>query len=282
MRAQNCTDRTVRERQIFVRSVIRFTSKDLLEVGKHDLIAFLGKTDANGEQLLSGKTKQNYRSALHTLFTWMQDEELRLDNPAAKLPRPRVEPSESDPTTTEDIQTVLDSGIYGRTRMMVLLYAYQGLRASEIAAVSGKHIDWERNRILTIDGKGGKEVWRPLHSMILEHCVDFPRDDWWFPGQFGHVRGHSVTNTLSAAFKRAGVPHTGHDMRAWYATEQLERGVDSLTVQYGMRHTDGQSIVKYDKPSHERISAGQEVLPRVIVPLNSKRRRRGDSGLIAA
>lgn len=281
MRAQNCRPRTISERRIFIYSVFKHADAGPFELTKMHLVSFLGKTDNRGRQL-TGRTKQNYRSCLHTFFAWMQDEDLRADNPAFKLPKVIIERKEANPTSTADIQQLLDSGIYGRTRMMVLLYAYQGLRASEIAAVSGANIDWNLYRIFTVDGKGGKEVWRPLHSMIIEHCSDFSRTDFWFPGQDGHVRGKSVSATLSAAFRRAGISHTGHNMRAWYMTEQLEAGVDSTTVQYNARHGDAQSLKHYDKPSFARLSAGQEQLPRVVVPITSGRGHRYDSGAIAA
>lgn len=269
MRAQHCTERTIRERNIFIRSMLRHTgATSPLDVTKQHLILFLGRRD------LTGKTKQNYRSTLHTFYTWMQDEELRLDNPAARLPRPRVEPSEPNPVSTDDIQTVLRSGIYGTTIMKVLLYSYQGLRASEIAAVSGANVDWEAATILTVEAKGRKVVTRPLHSLVLEHALTagYPRDDYWFPGEHGHVRGKSVSNTLCAAFRRAGINHRAHQMRAWHGTTLLELGADSLDVQHSLRHSDGQSLKAYIRPSQERIRAAMEMLPRVEVPSRPPRR----------
>lgn len=268
MRAQNLTDRTIKERRIFVASLMKHTgAESLLTITKRELVAFLGRAE------LTGRTKQNYRSCLHTLFTWIQDEEFRLDNPAAKLPRPKVEPTESNPVTTEELQQLLDSGLYARTRMMVILYSYEGLRASEIAAVAGDNVDWINRRIRTVEGKGGKVVWRPMHPITWAAAQDYPRSGYWFPGQDGHVRGKSVSATLSAAMKRAGLAdHTGHDMRAWHATEMLEAGVDSRTVQYSMRHGDGQSLIKYDRPSDMRIRSGREKLPHVVIPLDSRRR----------
>lgn len=269
MRAQHCTERTIREREIFIRSMLRHTGADsLLDVTKQNLILFLGRRD------LTGKTKQNYRSTLHTFYTWMQDEELRLDNPAARLPRPRVEPTEPNPVSTDDIQAVLRSGIYGTTIMKVLLYSYQGLRASEIAAVHGGNIDWQAATILTVEAKGRKVVTRPLHSLVLEHAVDaaYPRDGYWFPGEHGHVRGKSVSNTLCAAFRRAGINHRAHQMRAWHGTTLLELGADSLDVQHSLRHSDGQSLKAYIRPSQERIRAAMEMLPRVEVPSRPPRR----------
>lgn len=269
MHAQNCTNRTVKDRDIFMRSVFRHTKTDPLTATKHDLISFLGRTD------LTGRTKQNYRSCLHTFFTWLQDEELRADNPAARLPRPRVEYHEPNPVTTNQIQTVLNSGIYGHTVLKVLLYSYQALRASEIAAVAGENIDWDGQRILTVEGKGRKEVWRPIHPLVWEYITinGYPQEGFWFPGliEGKHVRGKSVSNTLNMAFKRAGVlGHTCHNMRAWHATELLEAGVDSLTVQYSMRHSDGQSLKKYDRPSDTRLRDAGVRLPTVVVPMRTR------------
>lgn len=276
MRAQNCTPRTVKERLIFINSMLRFTGRtSVLDVGKRELVAFLGRPN------LTGKTKQTYRSTLHTFFTWLQDEELRADNPAARLPHPKAEPREPNPVTTEEIQAVLDSGIYGHTITKVLLYSYEGLRASEIAAVAGENIDWERHRIKTVEGKGGKEVWRPLHSLVWEHIIacGYPRQGFWFPGliEGEHVRGKSVSNTLCAAFKRAGIRHKAHDMRKWHGTTLLAMGADSLDVQHSLRHTDGQSMKAYVLPNEPRIRAAKEQLPRVVVPI-----RRAVSDRLAA
>ena len=264
MRAQHCTDRTIRERMIFIRAMLRFSEVESpLDINKFHLVMFLGRPD------LTGKTKQNYRSHLHTFFTWMQDQEMRLDNPAARLPKPRVEHTEPNPVSTEDIQTVLDSGIYGHTIMKVLLYSYQGLRASEIAAVGGASINWETREILTVEGKGRKEVTRPLHSIIYEAAVaaGYSRTDWWFPSpDGGHIRGKSVSNTLCAAFKRAGINHRAHQMRAWHGTTLMDMGTDSMDVQHSLRHSDGQSMKAYIRPSQDRIRTAMEQLPRVDVP----------------
>jgi hypothetical protein len=56
MRAQNCTDRTVRERMILIRSMLRHTGAlSLLTVSKQQLIGYLGRRD------LTGKTKSSKR-----------------------------------------------------------------------------------------------------------------------------------------------------------------------------------------------------------------------------
>lgn len=289
MRAQHCTERTIRERMILMRSVLRHTGAETFEqITKPQLIAFLGKKDDQGRGL-TGRTKQNYRSALHTFFTWMQDEDLRLDNPAARLPRPRVEYREPNPVSTDDIQTVLTSGIRGRTVMMVLLAAYQGMRASEIAAVHGSDVDLAAETVTVREGKGRTTITRPLHPLVRDLAIaeSYPTDSWWFPGLVDgeHVRGKSVSSTLNAAFRRAGITgHRAHDMRKWMGTTLLELGADGIDVQHALRHRDQQTIHVYVRPGQDRLRAVIESLPRVHVPTSPEtaaRRRTGPPNRVA-
>lgn len=289
MRAQHCTERTIRERMIFMRSVLRHTGANTyLEITKPQLIAFLGKKDATGRGL-TGRTKQNYRSALHTFFTWLQDEDLRLDNPAARLPRPRVEYSEPNPVSTREIQAVLSSGIYGPTVMKILLAAYQGMRASEIAALRGEDVDLDAGTITIREGKGRTTITRPLHPLVAELAIteEYPREGWWFPSTVddGHVRGKSVSHTLNAAFRRAGITgHRAHDMRKWMGTTLLELGADGIDVQHALRHRDQQTMHVYVRPGQDRLRAVVNTLPRVNVPTHpdaAARRRTGPPNRVA-
>lgn len=263
--AESCTPGTIRERSIVVRALLRRSGKTLLTVTRHDLIADLSRD-------LSPKTRQNYKSLFHTLFSWLQDEEFRLDNPAARLPKTRVPKSEPDPVTTEDIEFLLSSGIYAKTRLYVLLYAYQGFRAVEIAAVSGETIDWGRQRILSKDGKGGKEVWRPLHPIVWDELQKYPRQGHLFPSRNGgHISRKTVSNVLSKALKRAGVEHRPHHLRAWHATELIEAGVSTIVAQHSMRHSDLQSLNRYVRVSDTALREAMSMLPGVLVPVRSGR-----------
>lgn len=264
MRAEGCTENTIKERCIVVHALLRRTECSLLNITRHHLIADLARG-------LSPKTKQNYKSLYHTLWTWLQDEGFRADNPAARLPRSRVPHTEPDPVTTEEIEHLLTSGIYAKTRMYVLLYAYQGFRAIEIAAVAGENIDWDRQRILSVEGKGGKEVWRPIHPIVWDEAQKYPREGFWFPSASGHVSRKTVSNVLSKAFKRAGVQHRPHQLRAWHATEIMDAGASTIVAQHSMRHSDLQSLNRYVRVSEDSIRNAMLKLPRVDVPTHSGR-----------
>lgn len=266
-KAESCKPDTIKEREIALRALLRRSGKNYLDMTRHDLINDLARD-------VSPRTRANYRSLYHTFFTWIQDEGFRLDNPAARLPRTKVQAQEPNPVESVDIEFLLNSGIYGKTRMYVLLYAYQGFRAVEIAAVAGENIDWKNKRIFTAEGKGGKEVWRPLHPLVWKELQKYPRAGFLFqsPGRDGHITRKNVSNVLSKAFKRAGINHKPHSLRAWFATEQLEAGVSMPIVQATMRHCDTQSIKHYYRPSEKAMRDAMNVLPLVRVPQKSGRK----------
>lgn len=267
--ASGSTTKSIRERVYALRGMLKRTGKTFLTVNRHDIIRDLGRPN------IAASTRANYKSLMYGFFTWMQEEEFRLDNPAARLPKVRVPKSEPDPVTTEDIEMILHSGIYRRTRLWVLLYSYQGMRATEIAAVSGSSIDWRNQRILSIEAKGGKEVWRPVHPVVWEHLQAWRTEGWFFPSPTRtgeHVTAANVSNVLSKAFKRAGIPHRPHQMRAWFATEMIDAGVPTIVVAAALRHSDTQSVEKYVRVKDDTIAEAIRALPSIRVPETSGRR----------
>ncbi|GAA2750183.1 tyrosine-type recombinase/integrase [Amnibacterium kyonggiense] len=274
MMAQNCTKDTITERLTTARAFLRtavFEGEplDLSEIRTHELLRFISRTD------LKPSTRATYRSTLTAFFRFLVGEGAIEHDPTARLPRVRFRPAEPDPVRTIDMQRLLDSGIRGQTITKVLLYAYEGLRASEIAAIKGEDIDWERGRIWVAHAKGGRPVWRPLHPLVLEHiqAQDYPRVGYWFPSYRipGPVTGSSVSDTISKAMKRAGIPHRPHDLRKWHGTTLLALGADSIDVQHSLRHVDGQSMKAYVLPNEERITAAKQRLPRVEIPTRPRR-----------
>lgn len=262
--------RTIAEHTISLRATLRRTGKTILTMTRYDLISDLGREG------ITPATRQRYKSLFHGFWTWVQDEGFRADCPAVRLPSVRVVKSEARPLETADLELLVNSGIYSRTRMYVLLYAYQGFRASEIAAVSGESIDWERRRILSVDGKGGKEVWRPIHPTVWAEAQKYPKVGYWFPSPYveGHISGRNVSTVIGRALKRAGIKgHRPHNLRAWYATELSRAGAPTAVVAAGLRHSDMQSVTRYLAVPQDEIAAAQERLPVINVPDRTPRRR---------
>lgn len=274
MKAADLTPKTIRERLIFIRQLARDV-ESLETVTRRDLIHWTAK------QNWSNSTRVHRRSGLHTFFAWMQDEQLRLDNPAYRLPRVATRKREPNPFSVEEINALLQSGIYRRTRVMVALHYYLGLRVSEIAAVNGDDIDWEARTLKTI-GKGRKEATLPVPAALWPLFHQMPRTGYWFPNRTanklhaageGHIMGNSVSGLIGEAIKRIGLKHRPHDLRASLATEMHEAGVSDFIVQRSMRHSNMDTTTKYLLLRPEGIRHGFDLLPVITMPERSGRRR---------
>lgn len=275
MAAEDLSKRTINERKIFFRRLARDLG-DLSTITRKDLILWVA------DQTWANATRSHYRSTLYVFYSWLQDEGLRLDNPAARLPKVKVVRREPTPFTIPEIQRLLDSGIYRKSRMMVILHYYLGLRVSEIARVHGRRdIDWERRTLTTI-GKGALKVVLPIPEAAWELIVSMPRDGYWFPNSVankrfpageGHILGNSISNQLAQAIRRAGLTHKPHDLRAATATEMNKEGVSAFVIQKGLRHANMDTTTRYMGLSVEQVKGGFDQLPTVNFPHQSGRRR---------
>ncbi|QYC54955.1 tyrosine integrase [Arthrobacter phage Popper] len=273
MKAADLTEKTIRERLIFIRQLAR--DVDLYKVTRKELIVWLAGRN------WSNSTRVHRRSGLHTFFAWMQDEELRLDNPAYRLPRVATRKREPNPFTVDEINQLLAGGIYRKTRAMVALHYYLGLRVSEIAAVNGDDVNWT-NRTLKTVGKGRKEATLPVPEAAWPMFLQMPRTGYWFPNRTanrlfaageGHIMGNSVSGLIGEAIKREGLHHRPHDLRAALATEMHEAGVSDFVVQRSMRHSNMDTTTIYLKLRPEGIRHGFDSLPPITLPEKSGRRQ---------
>lgn len=220
---------------------------------------------------LSRATKVNYYSTLNAWFTYLQRTDQRADNPMLKLGKPKQPKHAPRPVTTEQLRQVLASGMYRKTRMMIMLAAFQGLRVSEIARMRGQNISGDTLRVI---GKSGTDLVMPLHEAVAAYASAFPRIGLWFPSKADPARpvnGRSIGTTIALAMRRAGVNATAHQLRHWFGTNTLETaGGNIRVVQELMRHASITSTMIYTLVGDE---AQRTALDGLAVPLHAVRSR---------
>lgn len=143
-----------------------------------------------------------------------QDGQLRIDNPACRLPRVSTRKPEPNPVTIAEIDTLLAGGIYLKTYAMVALHYYLALRVPEIAAVNSADMDWNA-RSYPRCGRVARTRRCPFQRRVAAVPGDakarilVPEPD----GQpalrrgDGHIIGNSVSGVIGEAIKRAGLKH---------------------------------------------------------------------------
>ncbi len=204
LRSRACSPRTIAAASSTLRGLARALPVELVDATRDHLVEWLGTSG------WSPLTRRTYRTTVTGFYAWLADRGTITDNPPLRGCAPPSGPPyrEPDPLTTDQVQALLDSGIYARTRMMVLLAAYQGMRVSEIACAHTNDVDLEAGTIRIPDGKGGTDLRRPLHTMVAEvlHSVAPPAGYLFPPGASGRLtsparasRTHSATRCVAPA-----------------------------------------------------------------------------------
>lgn len=268
-RSQNLSDTTIRNRESIIRSTSARICAPILEVTVNQL------REQQGRKGVTPGTKRTERQALSAFFRFALEDGYREDDPTLKLPPVKVPRGEPRPFTLEQIEAMLNSGAYYRTRIMILVGYYQGFRVSQISRVRGDDIDWLTHTIKTLS-KGGKERRIPLHPIIAEIAKHMP-DDWWFPARDGSdapIHPPSVTDLITKAKKRAGITDrqlTPHSLRHSFGTDLVEEGVDIRVIQELMLHADLSTTQIYTGVSPKRKSEAIRALPVLAIPDHATR-----------
>lgn len=211
-------------------------------------------------------TRASYQSHMRAWFRWLVMQEHRADDPTQKLGPVRRIKTKPRPAKTPHVEASLElKGLRRRTRMMVLLAAYAGLRVHEIAKIRGEDFDWV-DREVTILGKGQKERIVPVHDFIEAEAMNFPTSGYWFPSyskqdpKVGHIGADAVTQAIRGALARAGSQSKPHALRHWFATELLRQGADLRTIQELLGHSSLETTAIYTAVDGKRKRAAVDLL----------------------
>jgi integrase/recombinase XerD len=261
MQARGMAKRTIHERPMMVERVAKASNVAAHVLSSRQILTYLGRSG------VGQSTRANYHVALAAWFKWLVEQELREDNPMTRIPRPKIPRRRPRPIETAHLEKLLASRMHRRTRTMILLAAFAGLRVHEIAKIRGEDIDQLGKRLYVV-GKGGVDEWLPLHPRIAEEAMGYPRRGYWFTtytGNHDHEAGPvlpaSVSSIVSIAMARAGIPGTAHALRHWYGTQLVRAGADLRTAQTLLRHASLATTQIYVAVGEDRRSEAINRLP---------------------
>lgn len=250
MKARSLSPNTVDERLRVIAQLGQDAGRPARQLDADDLAGWL----AAGPW--SASTRATYHGYLRAFYQWLQVQELRVDNPMVKIPAPRVAKRTPRPPADQHVARLFRIRLRRNTRAMVLLAALAGLRVHEIAKIRGQDVDRIAGTLRVL-GKGGTDEVLPLHPMLDAVAAEMPSRGYWFPANsgIGCIRSRSVTDLITAAMRRAGVPGTPHSLRHWYGTTLVDSGADLRTAQELLRHASLATTQIYTKVSDRRRSA---------------------------
>ena len=222
-------------------------------------------------QAWSAETRKSYRAALRSFYAWAQQAGHTRRNPAANLPPVRVPRGMPRPTP----ERVLEQAIArapDRTRLVLLLAAYAGLRRAEIAGLRWDHV---ADGVIRVDGKGGHVRHVPVHDRVafaLEaerlrrergtfgagwRYTAHPDGPFVFPGRYG--RGVSADNIGRVAATALG-DYGGHTLRHRFAGRAYAATRDLGVVQQLLGHASPTTTAVYARADRAAMAEAVRAL----------------------
>ena len=195
-------------------------------------------------------------SALRAFYAFLEEEGLRVDNPANALPRPvtrRSLPKILSAVEVDSLFAVIDAKLAVEhpapldlrlSALIELLYG-SGLRATELVALPRRALAADRP-FLILKGKGARERLVPIsdraRSAVSAWIDHVPQNSpWLFPSGKSHVsriRLYQMVKALAAAAGIAPERVSPHVLRHAFATHLLEGGADLRALQSMLGHAD--------------------------------------------
>lgn len=208
-------------------------------------------------------------SHVRCFFAWLLEEEYRHDNPARRLPVPRKPFAVPHPIGEAELRVAIDRAP-DRIRLWLILAAYCGLRACEIAGLLRRSIrEHDRDPHIFISAesaKGGYEAVIPLRGYALEQvrATRLPARGWAFPrmdGLPGHLTAHRVCHLCNDYLHSLGYPDTLHSLRHYFGTETQRATGNARTTMRALRHRRLDTTAIYTLVTDDEVAAALAAIP---------------------
>jgi integrase/recombinase XerD len=195
-------------------------------------------------------------STLSSWFRWLEDEDVTIGNPAARIRRPqrhsRPQPWLNRNELTDLLSTAEEDG--SDAYALVCLLGLNGLRVSEACGTDVTDLAGSRYQpTLRILGKGDKPaevVLNPRTQQAVDQVIDdrgagpLLRNQWR-----RRMQPHNAAAILNRLAGPAGITQhiTPHALRRSYITIGLLQGVPLRDMQRAARHVKADTTVAYDQ-----------------------------------
>jgi len=270
-------DRTCLAYERDVRACITFLRTQgicaLVEVRTTDLRGFLADEAAHRP---APSSQARTVAALRCFFRFCVESEHLERDPAHVLRTPKKRESLPDVLDRAELSRLLDApgrpdiwtrvhpGKVERDRLLLALFAYGGLRRSELLGLDWDDVDLDRRLLRVRIAKGGRQRVVPIHPELVPLFVEYAatRDAAGERAVFVGVQGKRLSPTiLTATFHRytaaARVSRrkhvTPHTLRHVFATELLSAGANLRQIQELLGHKHLDSTQRYTRVNAHQL-----------------------------
>jgi integrase/recombinase XerD len=242
--------------------------RDLEDASTHIRAPLAGATAAQIEAYaaallargLSPATARRRTSALRQFFQFLLHENVRNDDPSARLEAPRRARVLPKTLSVEEVTRLIAAARSDRDRALIEMLYGAGLRVSELVSLPLSAAPRPGQAHMIVVGKGGAERLAPLGGPALAALAAHLRtradllpkapakreraQRWLFPSASaadGKLTRRRVAQILEQAAAVVGIDRarvSPHVLRHAFATHMVDNGADLRTVQTLLGHAD--------------------------------------------
>jgi site-specific recombinase XerC len=255
LRSGGASERTIESRRSVLKQLHNRLPFGLAYGATEQIEAWLSGLREGGR---SRWTLAVYSYHVRSFYQWATKAGFLDGDPSAEIPRARYPRCLPKPIDEDELAQALSLAEPFRTA--VILAAFAGLRASEIAACHREHVTVER--LIVPDGKGGQPGSVPTHPYLWAH-IQTRQTGPLITDRLGHrVTGHWLTVHIRGHFDAAGLPRVHlHRLRHRYGTQIQQLYGDIRVTQECMRHRSIASTEGYTQVTNARRTAAVNALP---------------------
>jgi|JI10StandDraft_1071094.scaffolds.fasta_scaffold359987_1 integrase len=230
--------RTIESRRTFLHRIERVTGTPLADLSRDQVEDYI-------DSLVAPATKRVYLAHLRAFYGWALDEELLSVDPTRRVRAPRLKRPVPRPISEHDLSRALAAAT-PLVRAWMMLAAFAGLRACEIALVCGEHVvRGETAYLILPETKGGGAATVPLADVLLEELSRWPATGplWQPTGPFHY---QVVSRKVNAHLRSLGIPAGLHSLRHRFGTQAyVSSGHDIRQTQELLRHASPATTAVY-------------------------------------
>lgn len=255
---EGLSDKTLKNYIGFLSWLDQYFNKPCSTITTMDLRMFL---DYKSKGKMAS-TVNGYITYLKNFFTWLQDEEYIISNPARKLKSTKVPKLIKEAYKSESLERMRDACITIRDKALFEVLESTACRISEISTIRLDKINWSEKSV-KVHGKGNKEriVYFSTRAKIymLKYLetrdVESPYLFIASKKPYANLGPRSIQRTLKEIKERSGVEEKvhAHKFRRTQATHLLNSGMSLQGVQKFLGHESPETTQRYAQISQENL-----------------------------
>ncbi|HZK60819.1 MAG TPA: site-specific integrase [Anaerovoracaceae bacterium] len=250
------------------------------DIRHNHIITFIKSLDPHKKALIHDTLMD-----LRGFFKFLYEKEIVSTNISAFIPKDNYQMQAKLPAyyTEEEIEKLLKSvdrgNIVGKRDYAILVIAaYLGLRASDIAHLRFENLNWAHNTIFLRQYKTGKNISLPLLPVVGNALLDYiqygrPKSDEQYIfllviSPFIPIRPQAIAGLINRRFSYAGLKsttrrHGGHALRNSLVKELLNNKQSLPVISEVLGHKNTSSTRHYIRIDSESLSHCALEVPQV-------------------